>query len=186
MGHEAATGEHVHDANAWGPQDGLERTFYTTLTAILTAAGFALLLTGISFLAGIPITRNNGLIWGLCGFVSVSLAPAIGLPPELPGMPAAGLVARQAWWIGTIVCTGFAIWLTVARLPWFKYLGAIALALLPHVFGAPHPPDQTTSVPAGLAAEFATASLGANLLMWLLIGLFLSLALSAHEEAVTS
>ena len=175
---------HSHDGTEWSPDDGLERSFYTTLTVMLTAAGFALVLTGVSFLSAIPITRKNGLIWGICGFVAVSLAPAIGLPPELPGMPAADLVARQAWWIGTIVCTGLAIWLAATHLNRLPYVvGAAALALAPHVIGAPHAPSEATTLPAALAAEFATGSLGANLVMWLLIGLLLSITLSPHEEA---
>lgn len=182
-GHDTTgAGEHVHDPNAWAPQDGLERTFYTTLTAMLTAAGFALLLTGIAFLADIPVTRSNGLLWGLCGFIAVSLAPAIGLPPELPGMPAAGVIARQGWWIGTILCTAGAIWLIAAHSHRLRYLAAAAAAALPHVIGAPQPPDLETAVPANLAAQFVTSSLAANLVMWLLIGLFLSITLSTQED----
>ncbi len=179
----AGTGEHQHNVNAWAPGDGWERTFYTTVTAMLAAAGFALLLTGVSFLSGISITRSNGLLWGLCGFIAVSLAPAIGLPPELPGMPAAGVIARQAWWIGTIICTGMAIWLIAAQSHKFRYLAAAVLALAPHVLGAPRPPAEASGVPASLAAEFVSASLGANFLMWLLIGLFLAITLAPHEEA---
>lgn len=175
--------EPQHDASAWAPKDGWERTLYTTLTAMLSSAGFALLLTGVSFLVAIPVTRGNGLLWGLCGFLAVSLAPAIGLPPELPGMPAAGLVARQAWWIGTIFCTGLAIWLVVAGTHRLSLWGATALALLPHVLGAPRPLPESSALPATLAAEFATSSLGANLVMWLLIGLFLAIALTRLEEA---
>lgn len=180
---QSTAGEHVHDANAWAPQDGWERTFYTTVTAMVTAAGFALLMTGMSFLAGIPIKRENGLVWGLCGFIAVSLAPAIGLPPELPGMPAAGVVARQGWWLGTILCTGLAIWLVVASKWQWRLAGAALLTLAPHVIGAPRPPHEDSAVPATLAAEFVTSSLGANLVMWLLIGVFLAIALKPHEEA---
>lgn len=174
--------EHAQGNEVWSPEDGLERTAYTTLSAMVAGAGFALVLAGLSFLVGIPITRANGMIWGLCGFIAVSFAPAIGLPPELPGMPAAGVVARQAWWFGTIVCTSFAIWLLVTQNQWFKYPGAALLALAPHVFGAPHPPSDEIIVPAGLAAEFATSSLGANFVLWILIGLFLAIALVRFES----
>jgi len=172
---------HSHGEDVWSPDDGMERTTYTTLTTMVAGAGFALVLAGLSFVAGIPITRGNGLVWGLCGFIAVSFAPSIGLPPELPGMPAAGVMARQAWWGGTIVCTGLAIWLLATQSQWFKYPGAALLALAPHVFGAPQPVTHETSVPAGLAAEFATASLGANLIFWLLIGLFLAMVLVKFE-----
>jgi cobalt transporter subunit CbtA len=173
---------HGHGDQVWSPTDGFERTAFTTLTAMVTGAGFALLLAGISLLARIPITPGNGLIWGLCGFLVVSFSPAIGLPAELPGMPAAGLVVRQGWWIGTIACTGLAIWLVVTQTTWMAHVGAAVLVLVPHIFGAPRPPADETTVPAGLAAEFATSSLGANFVFWILIGLFLALALAKFES----
>lgn len=173
---------HDHDANAWAPSDGFERTFYTVLTRTLAAAGFALLLAGVSFLSDIPVTRGNGLVWGLCGFFAVSFAPAIGLPPELPGSAAAGLVARQAWWVGTFICTALAMWIVVTRQPWWRYPAAALLALVPHLIGAPHMPPEDTALPAALAADFVAASMGTNLVMWLLIGLFLAFALNTAKE----
>ncbi|MGH6906961.1 MAG: CbtA family protein, partial [Aestuariivirga sp.] len=89
------------EAAEWQPADGWQRTLSTTLTSILTGAGFAAMLAGISLLVGIPITTTNGAIWGLCGFLAVTLAPAAGLPPELPGMPAGDLMARKVWWLAT-------------------------------------------------------------------------------------
>src|SRR5690606_19892828 len=41
--HDAAAG-HSHGDEAWMPADGLERTFYTALAAVVTGIGFALLL----------------------------------------------------------------------------------------------------------------------------------------------
>ncbi|MAG22808.1 MAG: cobalt transporter, partial [Rhodospirillaceae bacterium] len=38
-------GEEIIAAGAWAPEEGLERTFYTVFTNILTAIAFALLLT---------------------------------------------------------------------------------------------------------------------------------------------
>ena len=52
-----------------------------------------LLLAAVSLVSGLAITRRNGIVWGLCGFIAVSLAPAAGLAPELPGMPAGDLAA---------------------------------------------------------------------------------------------
>ena len=67
--------------------------------------------------------------WGLAGFAAFTLAPNLGLPPELPAMPAADLLARQAWWIGTVVATAAGLALIVfGRSPWFAVLG-IALLL---------------------------------------------------------
>ena len=181
-GDAAASAGHEHDANAWMPQEGFERTFYSILTRTLSAVGFALMLAGLSYLANIPITRGNGLIWGVCGFIAVSLAPAIGLPPVLPGVPEADITMRQLWWGGTILCTGLAIWLVVSQSQWQRYLIAAAFAIAPHVFGAPHIPPGNSPLPAALASEFATISLGLSLVMWLLIGLFLAFTLNPSKE----
>ena len=44
---------------------------------------------------GHVLTPRVGIIWGLAGFIAVHFAPAIGLPPELPGSSAADVGARQ-------------------------------------------------------------------------------------------
>jgi cobalt transporter subunit CbtA len=162
---------------AWAPQDGAERTLYTFLASILAGAGFAAILAGVSLLSGVRITPRNGLLWGLAGFLAVHLAPAAGLAPELPGMPAANLLARQAWWIGTIIATGVAIWLFTQRAEMWAKVLAIVLLALPHIIGAPQPPTHESGVPAGLSAEFAANTLAAAALLWLAIGGFLGLAM---------
>lgn len=91
---------HDHDhGEGWAPADGWQRTLSTTVTAAMTGAGFAAVLAAVSLLTGLQISRRNGMIWGLCGFLAVTLAPAAGLPPELPGMAAADLFVRQVWWV---------------------------------------------------------------------------------------
>ena len=172
---------HVHDENAWAPEDGLERTFYTFASSMLSGAGFAALLTGVAFIFGAQITRQNGWIWGLCGFLAVSLAPAAGLAPELPGMPAADVTARQIWWVGTIAATAAALWLLAFRREYWAVGAALVIALLPHLIGAPQPASHESAVPAGLATQFAGLSLGANAIMWLLIGSLLGFFLPTQE-----
>lgn len=168
--HEEAAAPHEHDEDAWAPQDGAERIFYTVLADVLASLGFALLLAGVSVLAGIEITARNGVIWGLGGFVALQLAPALGLPPELPGLPAADLVARQVWWIGTAVATGAGI-LAIAKLRNWTGIGiAVVLLLAPHIIGAPAAPHEPSGVPAHLATSFASASLAAGAVFWLIAG----------------
>ncbi|HEY0918157.1 CbtA family protein, partial [Devosia sp.] len=104
--HAAETPDPSHDEATWAPADGVERTAYTVLANVLTAIGFALLLAAASVLTGLPVTARNGIVWGVGGFVAFQLAPAVGLPPELPGMVAAELGARQAWWWATALSTG--------------------------------------------------------------------------------
>jgi cobalt transporter subunit CbtA len=160
----------------WEPAEGLERTLYTSAASLLAGGGFAILLAGISILVGVPITKANGLIWGLCGFLCVALAPAVGLPPEVPGMPVADLTARQIWWGGTILATAAGIYLIVLRPEIGAKAASVVLIALPHIIGAPQAPDMPTLVPPGLAGEFVANSLAAAAVFWCLIGLFLGQA----------
>tara|TARA_R110002124_G_scaffold44422_10_gene135534 strand:- start:2685 stop:3455 length:771 start_codon:yes stop_codon:yes gene_type:complete len=169
--HEApVAAEHAHAADEWAPQDGLERTAYTTLATMLAAAGFALIIGAVSMFAAIPITFANGFLWGMAGFVTFTLAPAYGLPPELPGMPAADLFARQVWWIGTVLATGGALLLLAKSRASWAFAVAIALVVAPHIIGAPAAPDEPSAVPAHLATEFAAVTIGSALVFWLLLG----------------
>ena len=169
--HETTAPAHEHDEDAWAPQDGAERIFYTVLANLLGCIGFAFLLAAASVLSGIEITARNGVIWGLGGFVALQLAPALGLPPELPGMPAADLVARQVWWLGTAVATGAGM-LAIAKLRnWTGIVIAALLILAPHVIGAPQlAGEHASAVPANLATSFAAATLATGALFWLTVG----------------
>jgi cobalt transporter subunit CbtA len=170
--HAEGTPAHAHDADPeeWAPQDGFERTAYTTLATVLAAAGFALVIGAVSMFANIPITLANGFLWGMAGFATFSLAPAYGLAPELPGMPAADLAARQVWWFGTVLATGAACLLLAKIRAGWAYAVAIALVAIPHIVGAPLAPDAPSAVPAHLASEFAAVTLGTALIFWLLLG----------------
>ena len=176
-GHSHAGHDHDH-GEGWSPADGWQRTLATTLTAVMTGAGFAAVLAAVSLISGIPITRQNGMIWGICGFLAVTLAPAVGLPPELPGMPAGDLVARQIWWVGTIAATAAGIYLIATRAEAWALAVAILLIGLPHIIGAPAAVHGESAVPPGLAASFAANAIAANAIFWLLIGQFLGLALN--------
>lgn len=183
-GHSHGEDGHSHGENAWAPADGWQRTFATTLTAAMTGAGFAAVLAAISLISGLPITRQNGMVWGLCGFLAVTLAPAMGLAPELPGMPAGDLVARQVWWVGTIAATAAGIFLIATRAEGWSVAVAIVLIGLPHIIGAPEAVNTQSAVPPGLAASFAANAIAANAIFWLLIGQFLGLALNRTAKDV--
>ena len=178
-GETAATEDHDH-GEGWAPADGWQRTLSTTVTAMMTGAAFALLLAGISLVAGIPLTRQNGVIWGLCGFLAVTIAPAAGLPPELPGMPAGDLAARQVWWLGTIAATGIGIWLIATRRETWGLALAVLIIGLPHMIGAPAPITHESAVPPNLAATFAANAIAANAIFWCLIGTFSGIAINRH------
>ena len=142
----------------------------TLLANLVAGAGFALVLTAASLALARPISRRNGLLWGLLGFAVASLAPAIRLAPELPAMPAADLLARQTWWLATVGLSALGAGLMILRRePALKALGVLALAL-PHLYGAPQPTELASPVPPTLAAEFAVASLVTALAFWLILG----------------
>lgn len=142
----------------------------TLLANSLAGIGFALLLSAALAWRRLSGVRN-GLAWGMAGYIVFSLAPALGLPPELPGMAAGDLIARQMWWAGTVGASAAGLAL-IALAPGaaLKCLGAVIMAA-PHIVGAPHPPPGVPgAVPAELAAAFAVATLMVNLIFWAAIG----------------
>ena len=104
----AAADEHGDGAAAWEPEDGFERSAFTLLTDVLTGIGFALLLVSAYSFRGRAVDWRAGLFWGLAGFVVFTLAPDLGLPPEVPGTEAAPLFERQLWWVATAALTAVA------------------------------------------------------------------------------
>lgn len=165
----AGAGAAAEEHAAWAPAEGFERGAFTLLTNILAAAGFGLLITAGFALKG-GVDWRKGLLWGLGGYAAVQLAPALGLPPELPGAMAAELVAREGWWLLTVTltATGLALLAFAPRLLW-KGAG-IVLIVVPHVIGAPHPEAYGSQAPAELAAAFVAATLVTNAVFWLVLG----------------
>lgn len=142
----------------------------TFLFNILNGVGFGLLLGAIFTLRGRPAGAGMGVLWGLAGFAAFALAPAAGLPPELPGSIGAPLEDRQIWWVLTALTTAGGIGLLVIQArSALKIVGAI-LILLPHLVGAPHTDVYGGSLPAELAAAFVGVSLGATALFWVVLG----------------
>lgn len=166
----AASGAHAQEQkDEWEPE-GLLRPALTAGANAVVGIGYGLLLVAGMTLVGRPTDQAIGLLWGLAGFIVFSAAPALGLPPELPGMPAAELGARQAWWLGTAAATAVGIAALAFGPPKLKALGVLLL-LAPHVIGAPHIEDAAgTGVPAEIAARFVAASLLSGLLFWLALG----------------
>lgn len=158
------------EAEAWAPEDGFERVFYTLVSNVLVGVAFSLILTAAILLCRQPISLQSGLVWGAAGFVVFVLAPNFGLSPELPGMPAADLNERQIWWLATVILTagGLALFAFAEKMP-FMLLGTILIAL-PHIYGAPMPDSHASAVPASLAVEFAVATIVTSGLFWLLLG----------------
>ena len=150
------SGQRVHFAADGAPQGerggpGLGTDYARhAMTAgfnLVAYTGFGLILVALMALAdrrGIAVSPRAGLVWGLAGFVAVQLAPAFGLPPELPGTPAADLGARQAWWLGTAAASAAGLGLIAFARGLLPVAGVLLLAL-PHRIGAP-PPDRYSGV----------------------------------------
>jgi cobalt transporter subunit CbtA len=175
--HQHGTEPQPAPEGAWAPQNGFERTLYTTLASIIAGAGFASLLAGLSVLLGQRVTGRNGVLWGLAGFVAVSLAPSAGLPPELPGMQATDLIQRQIWWVATIIATGAGIALIFLRSELIAKIIGVTIIALPHLIGAPQPLGEESGVPPALSAAFAANSIVAAAIFWCAIGGFLGMAM---------
>jgi cobalt transporter subunit CbtA len=155
---------------AWEPENGAERTAYTLLADVLTGVGFALLLGAGLSLRGGEVGWREGLFWGLAGFATFSVAPSLGVPPQLPGNEAAPLFDRQLWWLGTAVATGGALALMAftTRARWA--ILAVILIVLPHLYGAPEPAAQVAGAPPALVHRFIVAATVVNFLFWLILG----------------
>ncbi|MBU6955470.1 CbtA family protein [Hahella sp. HN01] len=178
----AEAGGHHHGDDAWAPEDGVERTLYTLLANVLAGIGFSALMLACMYSARLSgkggAGWGAGLLWGLAGYGVFFVAPALGLPPEIPGMQAAALENRQLWWIATafVTAVGFAL---LAFAPGWKKLGGLPLLIIPHLVGAPHTnaPEFAASNPQALQAleslhhQFITAATLTNALFWVIVGL---------------
>jgi len=167
---ELGGAEHVHH--------GLDRMLYTALFDCLGAFGFALLLAaGLAWRGA--VSWKQGLMWGLAGYASFALAPALGLPPELPGAETAALAARQLWWIGCALATaaGIACYaLGSARS--VRALGVVMI-VLPHFIGVPSG-EELSALPVGLPRSFAFGSLAVSLVMWVVIGIVTAVVMTRN------
>lgn len=170
----AAEAEHNHSGHDHGdaPENPLARAISTTGFFMVSYTGFALLLIAgfaLAERAGHAVSARTGVIWGLCGFFAVQLAPGFGLPPELPGGAGAALEARQLWWVVCVASTagGLAL-LAFGRNALAFGAGAVLLAA-PHLFGAPTAAFAGVAPPE-LSAHFTARVLGAGAVCWALLG----------------
>ena len=70
-------GEHAAE-EAWAPEDGTERTFFTALNSAIVGIGFGLLLTAAYALRG-RVSWRGGILWGLAQFTKRNLVLAFNL-----------------------------------------------------------------------------------------------------------
>ncbi|MES2144148.1 MAG: CbtA family protein, partial [Pseudomonadota bacterium] len=118
------------------PTGTFERNAWTALFFVVLYLSYGLLLVAGMALArrfGQRVTPSDGILWGIAGFASLQLAPALGLAPNLPGIAAAELADRQLWWAATAMATatGLAL-IAYGRRPLWIGLAVVLLAL-PHL-----------------------------------------------------
>ena len=115
-------------------------------------------------------------MYGLAGFVTFFAAPALGLPPELPGTAAAELTARQEWWAMTALATGAGLFMFFAQpRPWVRVF-AFALVIAPHLISAPHPVVEGSLAPPDLQSRFRLATTLCNAAFWVVLGIITTIA----------
>jgi cobalt transporter subunit CbtA len=182
--HEHAEGTaagHVHDPEAWEPENGWQRVLSTTGGNLVVAVGLALMLAALYTLRA-PASAREGVLWGLAGYAVFVVAPTLGLPPELPGTVAADLTQRQIWWVSTAASTAVGLALMVFARHWLlKALGAVIL-VVPHLVGAPQPAVHSALAPEALQTQFKLASLLTNAAFWVALG-WISAWLFRRSEA---
>ncbi|MCK5621373.1 MAG: CbtA family protein, partial [Alphaproteobacteria bacterium] len=146
------------------------RFFDTFLFNILNGVGFGLLLAAVLVMRGRPTGVGRGVLWGAAGFAVFVLAPAVGLPPELPGSIKAPVEERQVWWLLTVAATTGGIGLLALQARRTLKGAGILLILLPHIVGAPRAEVYGEVLPAELAAAFVGVSIGTMALFWVVLG----------------
>jgi cobalt transporter subunit CbtA len=174
--YEVAEPAASHQIEAWAPEDGLERHSWSFATNFLLCFAYALILLS-AMTVKTSVNAVKGLFWGGAAYLSIFAAPALGLPPEIPGMEAAYLEGRQAWWLFTVILTALALWLIAFQSPLNKGLGVV-LILIPHIIGAPQPEihgfvntdPQAIEALTMLWHDFILHTSVANALLWLVIG----------------
>jgi cobalt transporter subunit CbtA len=179
-GHQSAAGVD-HDEEGWQPANGWQRTSLTALTTVLSGIGFAAMLFGSLSLSGSRINTRRGALWGLAAFACFGLAPALGLPPQPPGVTVASLYQRQIWWVGTAAATAVGLWLLASKgRTWLLRIGGVVCLSLPHVIGAPAATGQN-AVPTELIHRFTIASLATTCMFWVLLGTLGGFISSRHR-----
>ncbi len=161
------------------------RHIQTFLAMEMNFIGYAfLMIAGMALAArsGVETTARTGILWGAAGFAAFSLAPALGLPPELPGAVAAPLELRQIWWIGTVAASIAGLAAIGFGKNWSHWAAGLALLALPHVIGFPKAEAYGGVVPPELAGEFVGITLAISAVSWVSLGL-LAGYMWAREQA---
>ena len=173
---ESVSHHQTEEGEVWAPEDGVERHSWNFASNFLLCFAYALILLS-AMSVKTSVNTVKGIFWGGAAYLTVFVAPALGLPPEIPGMEAAQLEGRQAWWLLTVILTALSMWLITFQNKMYKVLGVILL-IIPHILGAPQPEMHgfVNTDPAAVEAlnhlwyEFILQTSIANALLWVIIG----------------
>jgi cobalt transporter subunit CbtA len=164
--------DHPH-SHANEPSDNqLVRTAYTTAADVLVGIGFAMLLAGLYALSG-KSSLWQGLLWGLAGFATFHLGPALVVPPSIPALELAPLSIRQAAWLIAAFSTGLGLAIFAFGSKAAK-VGGLLLLFLPSVLFrflfSVSGSDIPSPALSALEHLFIVYVLGDFLLFWLVLG----------------
>ena len=100
------------------------------------------------------------------GSPAFTIAPGLGLPPDIPGTEAGPLRARQLWWVTTAGMTAGALALLIFTRGQADRRRRGGPSRLPHLYGAPLPHSDAAAAPPALARQFVATATVANFLFW--------------------
>ena len=146
---QTSTTDHAHDEPEAAEPTAGERAAWTWVAHVLHSFSMALLMFAVMgwwvWKRGAPMgTARLALAVAAAGLLSLDVWPALGLPAELPGMDAASLGSRQAWWVlaavsAALACSVLAGVAMKNVANHWRWLAAAALLALPFVVGVPQP-----------------------------------------------
>ena len=184
--HTHADGAAAHDhggAEEWSPAEGFERTAWTWVANVLHAFSMALLaLAAMGFWTyrrgGTTGRFKLAFAVAASGWLGLHFWPSLGLHAEVPGMEAAALQARQAWWVLAVVCSLSACAALAFGKHVWKFAVAALLLAVPFVVGAPqHSGDALAGFTgaahdqmAELGRQFIWATTWLSISFWVLLG----------------
>lgn len=182
---------HAHSAPAataafeWFPADELARDAWTWLANVLHA--FALALLVLVTMSALALLRKRkvrpltlAMVVAAAGWMSMSVWPRLGLPPELPGIDAGSLVERQVWWLLASASAATAIGIATLGASSWRWPCAAAVLALPFLVGAPLELGEAAGEPQAalrdLQQRFAAVTRWISVALWSATGLACAVA----------
>lgn len=180
------TGQSMHFITDGSPESPIKhvdiwedpyRHLMTLCFNLVTFTGFGfILIAAMAFFQkrGFTLSKAEGIVAGVSGFIVFQLAPSVGLPPELPGTIGVTVGLKQTWWIITIISTTVGILLLF--LDKHKVVSGVGIIFItiPHLIGHPKLETYFGVAPPELAAEFASRALAVSLIAWIILGVISS------------